>query len=45
MNPTELRMMWMTTNYEDATSFYGQPVGLSVMDDIAVAQAGSIVSK
>ncbi|XP_020716101.1 polycomb protein Sfmbt isoform X3 [Ceratitis capitata] len=45
MNPSELRMMWMSTynperiTVEDAPSFFGHPsVGLSVMDDLSSHQ-------
>ncbi|XP_054741793.1 polycomb protein Sfmbt isoform X1 [Anastrepha obliqua] len=45
MNPSELRMMWMShynperITVEDAPSFFGHPsVGLSVMDDLASHQ-------
>lgn len=45
MNPSELRMMWMShynperITVEDAPSFFGHPsVGLSVMDDLSSHQ-------
>lgn len=43
MNPSELRMMWMSQynadrlSLEDGASYFGHPsVGLSVMEDIMV---------
>lgn len=44
MNPSELRMMWMSQynpdriSIEDPTSFFHQTVGLSVMDDLSQQQ-------
>lgn len=44
MNPSELRMMWMSQynperiSLEDATSFFHPTVGLSVMDDLTQQQ-------
>lgn len=45
MNPSELRMMWMSQynperiSLEDAASFFHPTVGLSVMDDMTQQQA------
>jgi len=46
MNPAELRMMWMSSQYnseritlEDAATLLGHPtVGLSVMEDLSAHQ-------